>query len=135
MVLHSIVISNQCQNCPHYPHHPHLSLFVRIILIFQSPCPHYSDYNQKACLKPGAGSCRCWGASKREGERKGEGAGHHHLGDVEDEDVDDDDVVDSDDVNQEIKLDGEVGKLLEAARKERRALEKELNDVRKKAKT
>ena len=44
-------------------------------------------------------------------------------------------MVDSDDVNQEIKLDGEVGKLLEAARKERRALEKELNDVRKKAKT
>ena len=36
------------------------------------------------------------------------------------------------DVNQEIKLDGEVGKLLEAARKERRALEKELNDVREK---
>ena len=38
------------------------------------------------------------------------------------------------DDNQEIKLDGEVGKLLEAARKERRALEKELNDVRKKPK-
>ena len=36
------------------------------------------------------------------------------------------------DVNQEIKLDGEVGKLLETARKERRALEKELNDVREK---
>ena len=27
-------------------------------------------------------------------------------------------------------MDGEVGKLLEAARKERRALENELNDVR-----
>ena len=105
-------------------HCPHLSSFVFIILLILTKL-----------LEPGAGSCRCWGASKREGERKGEGAGHHHLGDVEDEDVDDDDVVDSDDVNQEIKLDGEVGKLLEAARKERRALEKELNDVRKKAKT
>ena len=31
---------------------------------------------------------------------------------------------------KEIKLDGETGKLLETARKERRALEKELNDVR-----
>merc|ERR1711971_120470 len=31
---------------------------------------------------------------------------------------------------QEIKLDGETGKLLETARKERRAMEKELNDVK-----
>ena len=31
--------------------------------------------------------------------------------------------------SKEIKLDGEVGKLLEAARRERRALEKELNEV------
>ena len=32
-------------------------------------------------------------------------------------------------ISKEIKLDGEVGKLLEAARRERRALEKELNEV------
>ena len=32
-------------------------------------------------------------------------------------------------MSKEIKLDGEVGKLLEAARRERRALGKEFNEV------
>ena len=45
---------------------------------------------------PGIGSCRCWGASKREGKGEGEGAGEvdHHNDDNDDDDDEDDNVVD-----------------------------------------
>ena len=56
--------------------------------------PIYLHFYQKPFLRPGSGSCRCWGASKGEGERKGESAGDDDE-DICHHDEEDSDVVDA----------------------------------------